>query len=409
MASKFYLSRILGRPVYMARENRVVGRISDLYVDTGFDRPKVVALKLRGGVTLDISSIDIVKDGPQYAFFCNSLRDKDVTGADKVLSLAETMLDKQIVDLDGHKVVRVNDLRLAVVSTGIFLIAVDVGLEGLLRRLGVAKQLKALLKPLHKSIPSRLILWDDVQTVEAGDNGLKLAAQAEKISMLHPSDVADIIEDLDKDTQASVFAALDEEKAADVLEEMEPEAQANMIDSLSIAKAADVLEKMPSDEVADILDVLDEHVVEELLTAMDKETSEEVRELMEYPENTVGSLMSTDFITVNEDMTVSDAFKLLQKEKPEMDTVFYLYVVSESGRLTGTVSLRDLAVADPADKLEDIMDEDYQTVHDDDILSDLTDVISKYNLPAVAVVDDDRVLLGTVIVSDVLYHMLHRR
>ncbi|MFT8889564.1 magnesium transporter [Ethanoligenens sp.] len=409
LASKFYFSRILGRPVYIARENRMVGRIADLYVDTSFERPKIVALKLRGGVTLDISSIDIVKDGPQYAFFCNSLRDKDVTGSDKILSLVECMLDKQIVDLDGHKVVRVNDLRLAVVSTGIFLIAVDVGLEGLLRRLGVAKQLKALLKPFHKSLSSRLILWDDVQTVEAGQTGLKLGAQAKKIAMLHPSDVADIIEDLDKDTQTSMFAALDEEKAADVLEEMEPDVQAHMIDSLSITKAADVLEKMPADEVADIFDVLDERVVEELLTEMDKETSEEVRELMEYPENTVGSLMSTDFVSVNEDMTVTDAFKLLQEEKPEMDTVFYLYVVSESGRLTGTVSLRDLAVSDPATKLEDIMDEDYQTVHDDDKLGDLTDVISKYNLPAVAVVDDDRVLLGTVIVSDVLYQMLHRR
>lgn len=409
LASKFYFSRILGRPVYMARENRIVGRIADLYVDTTFERPKVIALKLRGGVTLDISSIDIVKDGAQYVFFCNSLRDKDVTKSEKTISLVESMLDKQIVDLDGHKVVRVNDLRLAVVSTGIFLIAVDVGLEGLLRRLGVAKQLKALLKPLHKSMPSRLILWDDVQTVEAEQNGLKLASQAEKIAMLHPSDVADIIEDLDKDAQTSMFSALDEEKAADVLEEMEPEAQANMIDSLSIAKAADVLEKMPSDEVADIFDVLDERVVEELLTEMDKETSDEVRELMEYPENSVGSLMSTDFVTVNEDMTVSEAFALLREEKPEMDTVFYLYVVSESGRLTGTVSLRDLSVADPSTKLEDIMDEDFQTVHDDDKMGELTDVISKYSLPAVAVVDDDRVLRGIVIVSDVLYHMLHRR
>lgn len=409
LASKFHFSRILGRPVYMARENRIVGRIADLYVDTSFERPKVVALKLRGGVTLDISSIDIVKDGAQYAFFCNSLRDIDVSGTDKILSLVESMLDKQIVDLDGHKVVRVNDLRLAVVSTGIFLIAVDVGLEGLLRRLGVAKPLKALLKPLKKNIPGRLILWDDVQTVEADQNGLKLAAQAEKISMLHPSDVADIIEDLDKDAQTSVFAALDEEKAADVLEEMEPEAQAHMIDSLSITKAADVLEKMPADEVADIFEVLDDRVVEELLTEMDKETSDEVRELMEYPENTVGSLMSTDFVTVNEDMTVQEAFALLREEQPEMDMVFYLYVVSESGRLTGTVSLRDLSVSDPSAKLEDIMDEDFQTVHDDDKVSDLTDVISKYNLPAVAVVDEDRVLLGMVIASDVLYQILHRR
>ncbi len=408
LATQFYLSRILGRPVYMARESRVVGRIADLVVDTEFERPKVVAVKLRGGVTLDASSIDIVKDHAQYAFFCSSLRDKDVSGSKHFLPLVGSILDKQIVDLDGRKVVRVNDLRLAVVSAGVFLIAVDVGLEGLLRRLGVAKPLKRALRPLHQNIPSRLILWDDVQTVDPANSGLVLGAQAKKIATLHPSDVADIIEDLDKNTQASMFAALDEEKAADVLEEMEPEAQVNMIDSLSIAKAADVLEKMPSDEVADIFDVLDDHVVEELLTEMDRKHSEEVRELMEDPENTVGSLMSTDFVTVSEDMTAEEAFSLLRSEKPEMDTVFYLYVISESGRLSGTVSLRDLAVADPAAKLGDIMNEDFQMVRDDDRLADLTDVISKYSLPAVAVVNDDRVLLGTVIVSDVLYHMLHR-
>ncbi|HCB99750.1 MAG TPA: magnesium transporter MgtE, partial [Ruminococcaceae bacterium] len=307
LASKFYLSRILGRPVYLSREKRIVGHIADLYVDTSFERPKVIAIKLRGGLILDIASIDIVKDGAQYAFFCSSIRDKDISGNDKYLSLLDTMLDKQIVDLDGHKVVRVNDLRLAVVSTGIFLIAVDVGMEGLLRRLGIAKQIKRILKPMHKNIPSRLILWDDVQTVDAKSKGLTLTAQAEKISMLHPSDVADIIEDLDKNTQASMFAALDEEKAADVLEEMEPEAQIRMIDSLSISKAADVLEKMPADEAADIMDILNNNMVEELLTEMDRNASEEVRELMEYPENTVGSLMSTDFVTVeDEDMTVQD-------------------------------------------------------------------------------------------------------
>lgn len=409
LVSKFYLSRIIGRPVYLSRENRVLGRIADLYVDTGFERPKVVAVKLRGGVTLDVSSIDIVKDGSQYAFFCNSLRDRDVTTSPRYRSLMETMQDKQIVDLDGHKVVRVNDPRLAVVSTGIFLIAVDVGLEGLLRRMGMAKQLKKLLKPFHVSIPSRLILWDDVQLLDAGQSGLKLAAQAKKIATLHPSDVADIIEDLDKDTQTNMFAALDEEKAADVLEEMEPDAQIKLIDSLSIAKAADVLEKMPSDEVADIFDVLDDKVVEELLSEMDKETSAEVRELMEYPENTVGSLMSTDFVTVDEDMTAEQALAKLRTERPEMDTVFYLYVVSESGRLNGTVSLRDLAVAAPATPLGEIMDEEFQTVRDEERLGELNEVLSKYSLPAVAVVDEDRVLLGTVIVSDVLYHLLHHR
>lgn len=408
MTSKFYFSRIIGRPVYQSKENHRLGRIADLYVDTNYKRPMVVAIKLRGGVTLDSSTMEIQKDGSKYNFFCNSLRGKEIRDKKNYFSLVETMLDKQIIDLDGRKVVRVNDLRFAVVATGVFLIAVDIGLEGLLRRLDMAKPLKKLLRLFHRNLPGKLILWDDVQTVGAGENGLKLAAQAKKISMLHPSDVADIIEDLDKDTQMSMFTALDEEKAADVLEEMEPESQVKLIDSLSITKAADVLEKMPADEVADIFGVLEKDVVGNLLNEMNKEASEEVRELMEYPDNTVGSLMSTDFVCVNDQMTVSDCFSLMRQEKPEMDTVFFLYVVSEANRLVGTVSLRDLAVSDPNLPVREIMDTDFITILDDDSVTELIDVISKYNLPAVAVLDSERELSGIVIASDVLHYLLHK-
>lgn len=408
MTSKFYFSRIIGRPVFLSKDAHPLGRIADLYVDTSYKRPKVTAIKLRGGATLDSSTIDIQKDGSNYNFFCNNLHSKEVSNGENYLSLMEKMLDKQIIDLDGRKVVRVNDLRFAVVATGTYLIAVDVGLEGLFRRLAIAKPLKKILHLFHKNLPGRLILWDDVQTVEPGEKGLKLAAQAKKIELLHPSDVADIIEDLDKDTQMSMFTALDEEKAADVLEEMEPESQIKLIDSLSITKAADVLEKMPSDEVADIFGVLDKDIVEDLLSEMNKETSEEVQELMEYPENKVGSLMSMDFVCVNDQMSVQDCFALMRQEKPEMDTVFYLYIVNEAKRLVGTVSLRDLAVSAPSLPVHQIMDTDFHTVQDDDNLSDLIEVITKYNLPAVAVLDGEQELSGIVIASDVLYYLLHK-
>lgn len=408
LISKFYFSRVLGRPVYQSKEKNILGRIADLYVDTTFKRPKVVAIKLRGGATLDSSDVTILKDGSKYNFFCNELRGKDIRGGDSYLSLAETMLDKQIIDLDGRKVVRVNDLRLAVTSTGVFLIAVDVGTEGLLRRLDIALPLKKLVRIFHKSLPSKLILWDDVQTVESGQNGLKLAAQAKKIAILHPSDVADIIEDLDKDSQMSMFSALDEEKAADVLEEMEPDVQVKVLDNLSITKAADVLEKMPADEVADIFGVLDEDVVTNLLEEMNKEASDEVQELMEYPENTVGSLMATDFVCVTEAMTVAACFEKLRQEKPEMDTVFFLYVVDAANRLIGTVSLRDLAVANPQTEIRAIMETDFHWIYDDDSLSEMIEIISKYNLPAVAVLDHGREMSGIVIASDVLYYLLHK-
>ncbi|MFT8873096.1 MAG: CBS domain-containing protein [Sporolactobacillus sp.] len=407
LSNKFYFSRVIGRPVYQSDKRRVLGRIADFYVDTTFKRPKIVALKLRGGATLDISSIDIVKDHAQYAFYCNSLHGRIVDDTKTYLSLREAMLDKQIVDLDGRKVVRVNDLRFAVVSTGTFLIAADVGLEGLLRRLGVAKQMKAILVLFHRNIPSRLILWDDVETVESSQKGIKLTEQAKKINMLHPSDVADIIEDLNKDAQTSMFTAMDEEKAADVLEEMEPEAQVNVLNSLSVAKAVNVLEKMPSDEVADIFAVLNQPTANKLLAAMKTDVSAEIKGLMRYPENMVGSMMSTNYVSIDEDASVGDAFALLRREKPELDPVFFLYVIDKHERPIGAVSLLDLVVAPSDAEIETIMSSDVHRVHDKDKLEELTETLVKYNLPSVAVIDDSDKLIGVAFASDVLYYYRH--
>ena len=408
--STIYLSHLIGNKV-LSEENKPIGRLLDLVVDMNFALPKVIAAKVKLGklpIIIDIEHLKISKQNGKYTITCRHIEEFKIE-TDHTLFLTKHMLDKQIVDIDGRKLERVNDLRLAVLSAGIFVVAVDVGIEGLLRRLTVAKTINRLLKPFGKSIPGKFILWDDVATISGSQEGIKLSKEYSKLEKLHPSDLADIIEDLDRKSQVAVFASLNEEKAADVLEELETEAQINVLESLSKEKAADVLEKMPADEVADILDDLEEEKAEELLGEMENTASQEVRELMEYPENTVGSLMSTDFISFKEEMTVDDTIRELRILKPEPDSIYYLYVLDKDEHLIATVSLRDLITAEPNIKLSQIMNREVIKIIDTDKIDSLAELITKYNLIALPVVNKELKMEGMVIIDDVVYTLLKTR
>jgi Mg/Co/Ni transporter MgtE len=202
---------------------------------------------------------------------------------------------------------------------------------------------------------------------------------------------------------------LDVEKAADVLEELETEAQVNVIESLTTEKAANMLEKLPTDEVADILDEMDEDHANEILNQMETEKSEEVRELMDYPDKSVGSLMTTEFISFNENITVNEAIQELRRLKPESESIYYIYIVNDGGKLIAHLSLRDLIIAEPWIQLHEIMDRNVVYVSDNERIDTLNEIISKYNLLAVPVVDDNLVLLGMVPINDVVYNLLKSR
>ncbi|MDD5571567.1 MAG: PRC-barrel domain-containing protein, partial [Bacteroidales bacterium] len=383
----FYLSNIINSKIYSST-HKVIGKLTDIVVDVNFKRPKVVAAKakLRNKTKmLDIEQFNIYKRKNHYLLKCNKIEEVDINH-DNFLFLAKNVLDKQIVDMDDKKVERVNDIRLAILSTGTFVLAVDVGVEGLLRRLGIAKPVNTILKPTGINIPSDFILWDDVEAINYHQLGIKLSKPLSKLSTLHPSDLADIIEDLDRNTQLALFSSLDEEKAADVLEELEPEAQVSLIEDLSTEKAADVLEKMPADEAADLLDDLEEEKVEELLSEMKTDASEEVRELMKYHESIVGSIMNTDFFHFHENNTVIETIDVLRKLKPEPAAVYSLFVLDRYDKLRATVSLRDLIISEPGTKLKQIMNKDIKFVRDTDKTNILAEMISKYNLLAVPVV-----------------------
>lgn len=414
----FYLSQVIGCKIYDINGTRL-GKVIDIYVNTAHEtrsheeavRPVFVGLKTKiNGIVrnLNYEFVQISGKTNNFKFTCSKLQDLPESVVENSLPLAKNVLDRQIVDINGRKLVRVNDIRLVSIATGTYAIAVDIGTEGLLRRLGVAEIMNKFLSIFKLDLDTHYILWDDVQTFDTTNYNIKLSLTSNKLQRLHPSDFADIIEDMGSVSRTKVFESLDEERAADVLEEMEPYAQAQLIESLSIEKAADVLEKMPADEAADLLDTLEKDKAELILNEMEKESSEEVRELLEYEDKEVGSLMTTDFLSFHEIMTVDETLTELRKQKPEADVIYSLFITDSEEKLIATVSLRDLVVSSPTMTLAKIMNKDFISVQDEDKINTLGEIISKYDLLAIPVTDAKNTLMGMVVIDDIVEDLMDK-
>lgn len=416
----FYFSRLVGCAVF-DNNQKLVGRLVDLFVNINQPnnqepdeplRPNATSLLIKtddGKRFFSFANIQVLKEKGRYLVNTLGLHEVIESVARENLMLGEAILDQQIVDINGRKVVRVNDIRMVSIPDGIFAIAVDVGIEGLLRRIGISKPIKFIFGLLSIRIPSKFILLDDVAAVDYTNLSIRLSKTASKLHTLHPSDLADIIEDLGKASQTSMFSVLDEEKAADVLEEMETSEQVHIIESLSIEKAADVLEKMPANEAADIIDELEVDKAELLLNEMEEETSEEVRELLEYPDRTVGSLMTTEVLSFNENSTIEEALTEIRTTKPEMEMLYNLFVIDKDEKLIATVSLRDLVISQPQTQIHEVMKRDPICVYDYDKIDSLAEIISKYNLLAIPVLAEDDKLEGMVVIDDVVEDLVGKR
>lgn len=414
----FYLSRLLGCNIFDTRDN-ILGRIRDVYVriHTSVDEnqssnPQVIGFAVHvNGKNKDavLDSLQIVKFGIHYKVQCQSMTLVSHEMFSDAVLLKESILDQQIVDLNGRKLVRVNDIRMVAITAGTFVVAVDVGTEGLLRRLGVNMFFKKLLQPFGGNIPSKFILWDDVETIDPNTFNIQLSQTRSKLNTIHPSDLADIIEDMSKNYQAPIFSSLDEEHAADVLEELRVKEQVHIIESLPLGKAADVLEKMPANEAADLMDHLEEDKTEQLLLEMEPEASEEVRDLLEYPDGTIGSLMTSDILTFSAEQTIADAKEYIRVEKPEMESLYSLFVVDANNVLKGIITMRDLLVTDSQTPLEKVMNTNLNSVNDYDRLDAISGIVSKYNLLAVPVTNDHDELEGMVVIDDIFDELLGKK
>ncbi|HNY35147.1 MAG TPA: CBS domain-containing protein, partial [Methanothrix soehngenii] len=312
--------------------------------------------------------------------------------------VTETILDRQIVDIDGLKVVRVNDILLGQVKRSLCLVGVDVGFKGIIRRLGFG----GLSRGLMARLPNRIVPWSYIDPLDPNLRSLHLKISRKTINDLHPADIADILEELNNRDRLLILDSLGEETAAEAMEEVDPEVQATMVNQMESDDVADILENMNPDDAADLLGIMPENKATEVLELMNEVEAEEVRELMAYSNSSAGSLMTTDYVAVPSRCTVSNIFSILRRSGREVDMIYYIYVQSDSGQLLGVMSLRDLLLAEPDDIASTVMKKEVLSVLPTSTIEEVTNLLSKYDFLCVPVADEEGRILGIVTFDDAL-------
>lgn len=408
--NEVFISEIIGKLVIDKVGNRV-GRVTDVLVVQQESFPRVCGVEVkRTWETVLISDEHIAMLNKQIVSL-NILRDNiqsaHCMGND--IFLKRNLLDRQIVDINGAKVVRINDLKIAQINQEYRLVAVDIGMRGLVRRLGIERPMKKIANWFHKRIPEKLISWDYVDLITTDLSLVKLSVSNRKLAELHPYDIAQIVSELSVNERSAIFESLDDETAAEALVEMEAEVQASILDGMSKDRVADILEIMSSDDATDVLNEMPDDKAEELLGLMEREEADDVKELREYEEHEAGSLMTTEFIALANTLTVDTTINKLRELAPDAETIYYIYVVDTEEHLTGVISLRELIIAKPDVILSDIMHTKVMAVQDDAPIEDVISMIRKYDLLAVPVLDSEGRIAGIITVDDVIDAVMPQR
>jgi CBS domain-containing protein len=389
-----------------------VGRVRDLIVVMSDPFPRVTGVVLKDNPRVRSIDWGVVRswDNKELSLKVEAQDLQPHTRTDTELWLSRQVLDKQIVDMDGRRVVRVNDLQLSQVDGSMLLVGVDIGSRGLMRRIGLEGLGRRVVASLGRDWPHKLISWEAVDPVKSDVNSVKLRIAHTKLAKLHPADIAEIVHELSPDDRSAVFAALDDEKAADTLEEIQDEQmQASILERLDVERASDILEAMSPDEAADLLADLPKERAQQLLQKMEEDEAEDVEELLAYREDTAGGLMTTEYVGVLHSLTAAQAIDRLRELEPDAESVYYVYVVDEEEHLLGVLSLRDLIVAKPETPIRDFMIKNVIAVRVDAGPREVAEVTSKYNLLAVPVVDEHNRLQGIVTVDDVMERVMPAR
>ena len=399
-----FISEFIGRPVVDV-DGEKVGVLTDLIARFQKDvpHPIIVAIMVKAASGLmPISYADIRTMIPPAISLNNPEKDiQPYIPNDQDFYLVDDVLDKQIIDTDDVRVVRANDLELIRVNDSFLVSNVDIGISGILRRVGLEKSVKNIARIFGCSLVQKFVSLDDVKLMPHS-HSLQLTIPGEKLSSLHPADLADIISDLNRPEGNQLLKTLDVKTLADTMEEVEPDFQVSLVREMSDDKVADMLEEMSPDDAADLLGELPKQRSEDLLNLMDSEEASDVRKLLTFPVDSAGGIMTTDYVTVQADETAAQVISHLRETIEEAETIFYVYVLGAGDKLIGVFSLSDLIRAQPDVKVADFMHRRVVSVHLLDEQEKVAQVVAKYNLLAVPVVDHHDILHGIVTADDAL-------
>lgn len=404
-----YLSQLLKTPVFDAKGDKI-GRVNDLGIATGEVFPRITALAVEGpGKTPFMISWKKYVDSFSEDEIRLKVVDTDIRFSylqpNEVL-IARDLLNKQIVDTRGMRIVRVNDLKLSDTSSSqLRLLGAEVGIRGILRSISIHLEhlVMRYAKALGKPLPEKIIAWNYMDLLDRDLSAVKLSVSHKTLDGLHPADIADILERLDPRLRGQVFAQLDDERAADAMAEFDDDAMAaEIMGEMSEGQASRMLSEMDPDDAAELVSELDYDKAEKILHLMGVKERKAIRQLLGYREDTAGRIMTSEVVCLPETSTKDDCVSCLKSLDEDFEAVHYVYLKDEEGRLSGVVNLQKLITADGTRVLKDIATTDLVWANPDDDQEDVVENIAKYNLLAMPVVDDMRRLLGIVTVDDAL-------
>ena len=425
-----FLSALLRKGIYDL-DGRRLGTLKDVCVSLNEAFPVVTALVVSqlslttNDLIIPWSQVDNLEEERKICLTVKQPQVRAYTPSPDEILLKRDILDKQIVDTQGFRVVKVNDLKLAQIKRTARLIGVDISLGGLIRRLGIAW----LLKVLPARVDERIITWNYVeplQVARAGVTGqlapvlagagvgsasagiggvisqVQLNVSHSRLAELRPADIADILEQLDAEEAGAFLDRLAPEVAADTLNEVESPLQSEILSELGPERASDLLEILPPDDAADILADMPRPEAERLLSLMPANEARPIRELLRYGAQTAGGIMTTEVLALAQDLTVEEALTYLREHSKHLEMIYYLYIVDAKRHLIGIVSLRELVIAQPGTRLQALMDRDVIKVSVNTDQEEVARVIAKYDLLGVPVVDSEERLVGLITVDDVI-------
>lgn len=402
------LTLLEGTPVVDAT-GQLRGRVTDVAVGTGQEAGRVLALVLKGPRGREHVVIEGLRPTPAGGL--TMAADAQLLSAErleKVLLLRQDLLDRQIIDVHGRKVVRVNDVDLCwqvpvAGVTPLRVTQVEVGMRGATRRLLKGLLPVARVATLSRRVPARVIPWEFVDVIEVDPaRRVRLNIEHEKLAAMHPADIADILEDLAPAEREAVFHSLDEEVAAEALEEVDPKLQRALISSLDSEGAADIVEEMDPDAAADLLADLPEAHSDAILDSMEPAERQEVEELLEFREDSAAGYMTTDFVSVPENATVNEAIEALRQFEGDPDNVSEVYLTGPHHEFKGTVPLLRLMLAKPESRISVLSDSQVISCRVDARENQVAELFDKYNLRTLPVVNSGERLVGIIEADDVI-------
>ncbi len=413
MAEILFFTELTRMPVFDLKGRRI-GRVRDAALVPMVHYSRVDRLLLGGSdAWLTVRYDQIRSIQPEKGV---TLSDEQLTpyhDDESVLRIGRDLLDQQIIDVTGRKVVRVNDVTFEIRGEDdrdtLSIVEVDVGIRSIFRRMLEGVLPARWIRRMQGPIPPNSIRWDLCNVVEPDPlRRLRLNISYEKLEKMHPADLADIVEDLGPAEREAIFETIDSEVAADALSEIDPRMQASILEALEPEKAADIVEEMDPDEAADVLAELEEETSEEILEEMESEPKTDVQELLEFEEDTAGGMMNTEYVALPDGASALEAMAALRSSEDLLENLNTLFLVDSEGKPTASVPLARLFVAPAGARLKDLASETLITVPVDENQERITELFDKYNLLTLPVVDAEGKLAGVITADDIISVLRNR-